>query len=115
MGDEETGAGITREKILQPLDRAGIEMVGRLVENEKIGTREQSAAKRDAAFFSAAERADDAIGFRRVQIRDERLDAVFQIPTVVVIDLVEQGGAERAVARDAFVFREEIEDPLRAA
>src|SRR5437867_5940875 len=32
VSDEQTGAGITREKILQPFDRAGIEMVGRFVE-----------------------------------------------------------------------------------
>ena len=80
--DEQTGAGITREKVLQPFDRAGVEMVGRFVENQKIRTREKRPAKRDAAFFPAGKRAHDAIGFRRVQIRDERLDSMFQIPTV---------------------------------
>src|SRR5436190_15223288 len=64
--DEETGAGITREKILQPFDRAGIEMVGRFVENQKIGTREQRPAKRDAASFPAGKRAHDATGFGSV-------------------------------------------------
>src|SRR5437868_11446628 len=51
--DKQTGAGITREKILQPFDGAGIEMVGRFVENQKIGTREQRPTKRDPAFFPA--------------------------------------------------------------
>src|SRR5438874_8386728 len=51
--DEQTGAGVTREKVLQPFDRAGIEMVGRFVENQKIRTREKRSAKRDTAFFSA--------------------------------------------------------------
>ncbi len=113
--DEQTGAGITREKVLQPFDRAGVEMVGRFVENQKIRTREKRPAKRDAAFFSAGKRAHDAIGFRRVQIRDERLDPMFQIPTVGLANLVEERGAERAVARGAFVFGDEVENPLCAA
>src|SRR5438477_3866030 len=90
-------------------------MVGRFVENQKIGTREQRPAKRDAAFFPAGKRVHDTIGFRSVQIRDERLDPVFQIPTIGLADLVEERGAERAVARDAFVFGDEVENPLRAA
>src|SRR5207302_11229873 len=64
---------------------------------------------------SAGKRAPYAIGFRRVQIRDERLDPVFQIPTIGLADLVEERGAERAVARDPFVFGDEVENPLRAA
>src|SRR5881227_985349 len=90
-------------------------MVGRFVENQKIRTREKRPAKRDAAFFPAGKRAYDAIGFRRVQIRDERLDSMFQVPPVGLADLVEEGGADRAVARDAFVFGDEVENPLRAA
>src|SRR6476660_6477865 len=54
--DEQTGAGITREKVLQPLDRAGVEMVCRFVENQKIRTCEKRPAKRDATFFSAGKR-----------------------------------------------------------
>src|SRR5947207_11671480 len=90
-------------------------MVRRFVENKKIGTREQRPAKRDAAFFAAGKRAHDAIGFRRVQIRDERLDSMFQIPTVGLANLVKKRGAEGTVARDAFVFGDEVENPLRAA
>src|SRR6202040_2187694 len=109
-GDEKTGAGKTREKVLQPSDRAGVEMVGRFVENQKIRTREKRPAKRDAAFFSAGERAHDAIGFRSVQILYERLDSMFQIPTLDLGNLVEERDAEGAVARDAFVFGDEVEN-----
>src|SRR5437762_7992384 len=80
--DKQTGAGITREKVLQPFDRSGVEMVGRFVENQKIRTREKRPAKRDAAFFPAGKRAYDAIGFRSMQIRDEGLDSMFQVPAV---------------------------------
>src|SRR5258707_14537360 len=109
------GGGKKLGKFLQQLNRAGNEMVGRFVENQKIGTRKKRPAKCDTAFFPAGKRAHDAIGFRSVQIRDERLDPVFQIPTVGLDNLVQERGAERAVARDAFVFGDEVENPLRAA
>ena len=70
MGDEQTGPGITSEKILEPFDRAGIEMIGRLVQDEKIGTGQQCPAERDPAFFAAGESSDDAFRIRRVQVRD---------------------------------------------
>src|SRR5216110_1604410 len=90
-------------------------MVGRFVENQKIRTREKRPAKCDAAFFPAGKRAHDAIGLRRVQIRDERLDSMFQIPTVSPDNLIQECSAERVVARDTFVFGDEVENPLRAA
>src|SRR6266404_2937424 len=90
-------------------------MVGRFIENQKIRTREKRPAKRDAAFFPAGESAHDAIGFRSVQIRDERLDSMFQVPPVGFANLVEESGAERVVDRSAFVFDDEVENPLRNA
>src|SRR5260370_30611423 len=90
-------------------------MVGWLVENKKMRRREKRRAKRDAAFFPAGKRAHDATGLRRVQIRDERLDSMFQIPTVGLNNLVQERGAERAVARHVFVFGDKVENPLRAA
>src|SRR6266853_4502180 len=90
-------------------------MVGRFVENQKIRAREKRPAKRDTAFFPAGKRAHDATGFRRVQISDEGLDSMFQVPPIGLANLVEESGAERAVARGAFVFGDEVENPLRAA
>src|SRR5947207_2183269 len=113
--DEQTGAGITREKVLQPFDRAGVEMIGRFVENQKIRPCEKRPAKRDAAFFPAGERAHDETGLRSLQIIDEGFDSMFQVPPVGLGNLVEERGAERAVPRDAFVFGDEVENPLRAA
>src|SRR5258705_10256082 len=90
-------------------------MVGRFVENQKIRTREKCPAKRDPAFFPTGKRAHDAIGFRSVQIRDERLGSMFQIPTVGLNNLLQERSAERAVGWHAFVFGDEVENPLRAA
>ena len=52
---EKAGAGIARQEILEPFDRSGVEMVRRLVEDQKIGPGEQarqSATRR----FSPPER-----------------------------------------------------------
>src|SRR6266850_8587159 len=51
--DKQTGAGITREKILQPFDRAGIEMVGRFVENQKMGRGEKGRERGNTGFSPA--------------------------------------------------------------
>ena len=40
---------------------------------------------------------------------------MFQIPTVSLDNLLQERSAERAVGRDAFVFGDEVENPLRAA
>src|SRR5213594_908859 len=40
---------------------------------------------------------------------------MFQIPTVSPDNLIQERGAKRAVARDTFVFGDEVENPLRAA
>ena len=81
MRDEEARAGIAREEILQPLDALGVEMVGRLVEDQEIRPREQRAAERDAPLLAAAERADEAVERGRVQIRGEALDAADRAPS----------------------------------
>ena len=57
--DEEARAGVAREKVFEPLDAAGVEMVRRFVEDEKIGPCEQCATQRNAPLFPAGKRADD--------------------------------------------------------
>src|SRR6476469_7774832 len=54
--NKQTGAGIAREKVFQLFHRAGVEMIGGFVENQKIRTREKRPAKRDTTFFSAGKR-----------------------------------------------------------
>ena len=50
---EQTRARVAREKILQPLDRLRVEMVCRLIEDQKIRSREQGATERDAPLLAA--------------------------------------------------------------
>ncbi len=111
---EKAGAGIARQEILEPFDRAGVEVVRRLVEDQKIGTREQRAAKRDPAFFSAGKTGHDPFRLRRMQIRDQTLDPMLEIPAIEMRDLVEQDSAPRAFGRREFVLRDQIQNALRA-
>ncbi len=53
MRHEQRGAVVAGEKILQPLDRAGVEMVRRFIENQEIGPSQEGAAKCDAPFLAA--------------------------------------------------------------
>ena len=53
MGDDQDGAGIIAQMAFQPVHALGVEVIGRLVEQQQIGLVEQQPAQRDAAFFTA--------------------------------------------------------------
>ena len=57
MGDGDDGALVVGEVALEPLDRLGVEVVGRLVEQQQVGLAQQQPAERDAAALAARERA----------------------------------------------------------
>ncbi len=60
MGDEDDVAGIVDEMLFEPLDALGVEMVGRLVEQQDVGLFEQQPGQRDAALLAAREVVDRA-------------------------------------------------------
>ena len=53
VGDGHHSSGKALQKLLQPVNRLGIEVIGRLVEQQHVGPGQQQAAKRNAAFFAA--------------------------------------------------------------
>src|SRR5487761_1863138 len=81
------GAGIFGQKALQPSHRFGVEMVGRLVEQEQIGLLQQQAAQRDAAPFAARELGDGGVAGRAAQRVHRDLDRAFDLPAVDRVDL----------------------------
>ena len=113
--DEEAGAGIAAQEILQPLDALRIEVVRRLVEDEQFRLRDERAAECDAALFPAAQRTDDAIRRGRVEILQEALQPRVEVPSVVPLDLIEQIRAAMRVAGRVLVFGDDVENVLRAA
>ena len=44
MGDDQNGAGIFAQMAFQPVHRLGVEMVGRLVEQQQFGLLQQQPA-----------------------------------------------------------------------
>ena len=55
VGNGDNGAGEVVQVVFQPGDGFGIQVVGRLVEQQHVGVRQQQAAEGDAAFFPAGE------------------------------------------------------------
>ena len=60
VGDEDDVAGIVDEMLFEPLHAFGVEMVGRLVEQQDVGLFEQQPGQRDAALLAAREIVDRA-------------------------------------------------------
>ena len=67
MGDRHHGAGEALQELLEPLDGLGVQVVGRLVEQQHVGLAQQQAAQRDAALLAAREHADLRVPRRQAQ------------------------------------------------
>ena len=57
MGHGHHGAGVARKELLKPLHALGVQVVGRFVEQQHVGLRQEQTAERNAAFFTAGEEA----------------------------------------------------------
>ena len=53
VGDDQDGALVVDQVLLQPGDGLGVEVVGRFVQEQHVGRFEQQLAERDAAAFPA--------------------------------------------------------------
>ena len=58
VGDAQEATGERGESFLEPVDRVDVEMIGRFVEDEQIGRRDQGLGQRDPALLPAAQRRD---------------------------------------------------------
>ena len=67
VGHRHHGAGEAGEELLQPVHRLGVEVVGRLVEQQHVGLRQQQAAQRDAALLAAGQVGDLRLPRRQAQ------------------------------------------------
>ncbi len=92
MGDGHDGARELAEMALQPGHRLGIEMVGRLVEQQHVGLAEQQAAERDPALLAARQLLDAGVGRRAAQRIHRDLDGAAEVPAVAGVDLLLQFG-----------------------
>ena len=72
----------------EPGDGFGIEMVGRLVEQQQVGLLEQQAAERDAASFAAGKLRHVGVVGRAAKRIHRLLDLALEIPQALGLDLV---------------------------
>ncbi len=66
----------------------GVEVVGRLVEEQDVGFHEQQPGQGDAAPLSAREHRDGRFGRRATQGLHGDLEVVVEVPGVVLVDLL---------------------------
>ena len=92
MGDDQDRARIVAQMAFQPVHGLGVEMVGRLVEQQQFGLLQQQPAQRDAAALAAGELADVGVVGRAAQRLHRLIDLGVEIPQALGLDLVLQLG-----------------------
>ena len=80
--DGDDGARVLLQEPLEPGDRLGVEMVGRLVEQEQIRRLQQQPAERDTTALAAGQRRDVGVARRQPQRVHRELEARIEIPRV---------------------------------
>ncbi len=92
MGDDQDRAGIVAQMAFEPGHRLGVEMVGRLVQQQQFRLVEQQLAQRDAAALAAGEFRHIGIVGRTTQRIHRLVDLAVEIPQALGLDLVLQFG-----------------------
>ena len=72
--------GYCAQMAFEPIDGLGVEMVGRLVEQQEVGLLEQKPAERDAAPFAARQLRHVGIVGRAAERVHRLLDLALEIP-----------------------------------
>ncbi len=88
VGDRDHGAGKVLEEAFQPGDRFRVEVVGRFVENQHVGVRQQQSAQRDTAFFTARQVFYCRVPRRQAQRVGGDIELAFEIPGARGIDFL---------------------------
>ena len=91
MGHGEDGAGIGRQELLEPLHRFGVQVVGRLVEQQQVGSGQQQLAQRDPAPLAAREDRDRGVAGRAAQRVHGLVDLGVQVPGAGVVEVLLEG------------------------
>ncbi len=86
--DHDHGARIVAQMMLEPCDALGVEMVGRLVEQQDIRPGQKQLAKRHAPPFAARQRLDLRVAWGAAQRVHRLLDLRIEVPQILRVDLV---------------------------
>ena len=87
VGDRHHGARVLLQVLFQPEHALGVEVVGRLVQQQQIGLGEQQRAQRHPATLTAGKDAHLGIGRRAPKGVHGLLDLAVEVPGVPVVEL----------------------------
>ena len=87
VSDGDDRARIGREVLLQPEDGLGVQVVGRLVEEQQVGRLDEELAQRDAAALATRQDGDRLIRRRTAQRVHRLIELRVDVPRVGSIDL----------------------------
>ena len=91
-----TVPGVVLQELLEPVDALGVEVVGRLVEQQQVGAAEQQPAQRDPAPLAARQRRHvGVVGWAAQRVHGD-LDVALEAPGVGGGDLVLELGLQGA-------------------
>jgi len=88
VGDDQHGAGEVTQRLFQPRDAFGVQVVGRLVEQQDVGLFQQQPAQRHAPALAARKVGHRAVRRRAAQRVERDLDLAVEFPAVLVVDLL---------------------------
>ena len=88
VGDGDDGAGVLLEVLLEPLHALGVEVVGRLVEQEQVGLLQEQLAQRHTTLLATGEHAHVGIGRGAAQGVHRLLELRVEVPGIAVVDLL---------------------------
>ena len=86
MGHGDDRARVFVEEALEPRDRLGIEVVGRFVEQQHVGLRQQQATQCDTAAFAARQLGDVRVPGRQAQCVSRNLEFAIDFPAAGRVD-----------------------------
>ena len=88
VGDGQDGALVVGEVLLEPQHALGVEVVGRLVEQQQVGLGQQQLAQRHAALLTTGEVGDRLVGRRAAQRVHRLLELGVDVPRVGGVELL---------------------------
>ena len=87
VGNGDNRARVGREVLLQPEDGLGVQVVGRLVEEQQVGRLDEELAQRDAAALTTRQDGDRLIRRRTTQRVHRLIELGVDVPRIGRIDL----------------------------
>ena len=91
VGDRHDRARVLLEEALEPVDRFGIEVVGRLVEQQQVGVAEEEPGECHATLLPAGQLRDVGVVGRAAQGVHRDVDVALEVPGIGRGDLVLEG------------------------